>query len=93
MGMMMKGRKDGASTKKPPFRKRGVGGINPTSSNTNRPPIPHHPLPSFPPHTVIPAPIVIPAKAGIHPPAISTRRDIPGFWIPAGAGMTVGDAE
>ena len=37
-------------------------------------------------------PTVIPAKAGIHIPGLSAVRDIPGFWIPAGAGMTVGAA-
>ena len=33
---------------------------------------------------------VIPAKAGIHTPAYRYAGDIPGFWIPACAGMTVG---
>ena len=40
-------------------------------------------IPSFPPSTVIPA------KAGIHTPALSPLRYRPGFWIPAYAGMTV----
>ena len=38
---------------------------------------------------VIPAPTVIPAKAGIHPPAFPQFGGQPGFWIPAYAGMTV----
>ena len=31
---------------------------------------------------------VIPAKAGIHTPVLSICPDTPGFWIPAGAGVT-----
>ena len=44
-------------------------------------------------------PTVIPAKAGIHTPALSTRPGLPGFWIPActgiqvGAGITAGTAD
>ena len=45
-------------------------------------PVPH--IPSFP------HPTVIPAKAGIHTPGLSASRELPGFWIPAYAGMTVG---
>ena len=41
-------------------------------------------IPSFPP-----ALSVIPAKAGIHAPAHRHAQPLPGFWIPAGAGMTV----
>ena len=41
------------------------------------------PIPSFPPHTVIPA------KAGIHTPPYRHAGNIPGFWIPTCAGMTV----
>ena len=41
--------------------------------------------PPFPPATVIPA------KAGIHTPACRYAETPPGFWIPAYAGMTVGD--
>ena len=37
--------------------------------------------------------IVIPAKAGIHPPAFRYAGTKPGFWIPACAGMTVGCPE
>ena len=36
----------------------------------------------------LPPPTVIPAKAGIHCPPTHTPG-LPGFWIPAGAGMTV----
>ena len=57
-------------------------------------------MPPYPPnHSAIPArPIVIPtrltvipAKAGIHTPAWHSGSGLPGFWIPAYAGMTVGD--
>ena len=45
------------------------------------------PPPSFPPHPVIPA------KAEIHTPAHRIAGPpLPGFWIPACAGMTVGGA-
>ena len=52
----------GAPTKKPPFRKRGVGGITPGPCNAQR-------RPKF---------------------ARLFRPPLPGFWIPACAGMTVG---
>ena len=38
---------------------------------------------SFPPYL-----FVIPAKAGIHTPALRHAGNTPGFWIPACAGMT-----
>ena len=60
-------------------------------------PTPHHETrpsprnrPHYPPAYIQSPHPVIPAKAGIHTPALPLRRDIPGFWIPAGAGMTVG---
>ena len=59
--MGVAGRALAPATKKPPFRKRGVGGIytytsNYTARNANN----------------------------------RLRQGLPGFWIPAGAGMTAG---
>ena len=94
--------------KKPPFRKRGVGGIYPAPNPHERPNSVRRPVRITPTRRVSRRDATFrdagPGGNPPHPPfakggllgacavfpGLSILRGLPGFWIPAEAGMTVG---